>query len=214
MLRFPYRRVWTEPGPAIASPRLGLFRRLIRLLTGQSASTQQAPTPVHDNAPRPVVSIRIRGPVASRRLKSALLHTGSQDTPNCRSAFPGRREPPRLIESGTVRSGWKARPTNSLQSPMALAEPLGILLGGDRQAIKWRGQRYWVEFHDVELELTHNDLAWRWRAHVGFTPAPLSYALLGHRGCLDLLDAKFCGADQVVELETNRRYPGIVGPAA
>ena len=180
MLRFPYRRVWAEPGPAIDSPRLGLFRRLIRLLTGQFASTQQAPTRAHDNAPRPVVSIRIRGPVASRRLKSALLDTGSQDT----------------------------------LFPMALAEPLGILLGGERRAIKWRGQRYWVEFHDVELELTQNDLAWRWRAHVGFTPAPLSYALLGHRGCLDFLDAKFCGADQVVELETNRRYPGIVGPAA
>src|SRR2546422_3439245 len=28
---------------------------------------------------------------------------------NCRSAFPGRREPPRFIESWTVRSGWKAR---------------------------------------------------------------------------------------------------------
>jgi hypothetical protein len=118
--------------------------------------------------------------VAARRLKSALLDTGSQDT----------------------------------LFPMALAEPLGILLGGERYGIKWRGQRYLVEFHEVELELMQNELVWRWRARVGFTAAPLTYALLGHRACLDFLDAKFCGADQVVELDTNRVLPGIIGSAS
>ena len=179
MLRFPYRRVWAEPGPA-GIPPLGLWSRLIRLLTGKLAAAQQPPARVSDNAPRPVISIRIRGPVASRRLKSALLDTGSQDT-----LFPA-----------------------------ALAEPLGIPLGGERQAIRWRGQRYWVEFHTVELELAQDQIAWRWQARVGFTPAPLAYALLGHRGCLDFLDAKFCGADQVVEIEVNRMFPGIAGPTS
>jgi hypothetical protein len=96
---------------------------------------------------------------------------------------------------------------------MELAEPFGIPLGGERAAIRWRGQRYWVEFHPVELELAQNGIVWRWRARVGFTPAPLSYGLLGHRGCLEFLDAKFRGADQIVEVETNRALPGTVGPA-
>ena len=80
MLRFPYRRLWSESRPVGGSPTLGLFSRLILLLTGKRAAAQRHPTSVSDNAPRPVVSIRIRGPVASRRLKSALLDTGSQDT--------------------------------------------------------------------------------------------------------------------------------------
>jgi len=178
MFRFSYRRVWAESGPVVAPPPPGLLSRLIRLLTSKLVATHHPPTTVSDNAARPVVSIRIRGPVASRRLKSALLDTGSQDT-----LFPA-----------------------------ALAEPLGILLGGERQTIRWRGQRYWVEFHTVELELGQEQVTWRWQARVGFTPAPLSYALLGHRGCLDFLDANFRGADQVVEIEVNRLFPGIVGP--
>jgi hypothetical protein len=179
MLRFPYRRVLAEPRTIVSSQPLGLWSRLIRLLTGELTAAQPT-TRVSDSAPRPVVSIRIRGPVASRRLKSALLDTGSQDTP----------------------------------FPAALAEPLGVPLGGERQTIRWRGQRYWVEFQTVELELAQEQVAWRWQARVGFTPAPLAYALLGHRGCLDFLDAKFCGADQIVEIEVNRMFPGIVGPRA
>ncbi len=93
---------------------------------------------------------------------------------------------------------------------MALAQPLGIPLGGQRYGITWRGQRYWVEFHEVELELTQNGVAWRWRTRVGFTAAPLTYALLGQRGCLEFPDARFFGADQMVELETNRLFPGTV----
>lgn len=94
---------------------------------------------------------------------------------------------------------------------MELAEPLGIVLGGERQSVRWRGQQFWVEFHIVELELAQDSQTWRWRARVGFTPAPLAYALLGQRGCLEFLDAKFCGADQVAELQVNRAFPGNVG---
>jgi hypothetical protein len=122
------------------------------------------------------VSVRIQGPAAARRLKYALLDTGSQDT----------------------------------LFPVELAEPLGIVLGGESQSIRWRGQRYSVEFHAIELELTQGGISWRWRARAGFTPAPLAYALLGHGGCLEFLDATFRGADQVVDLETNRTFPGIV----
>src|SRR6266699_116855 len=58
------------------------------------------------------------GPVAARRLKSALLDTGAQDT----------------------------------LFPMELADALGIHLGGERDAIRWRGQRYWVEFCQWALQ--------------------------------------------------------------
>lgn len=173
MLRFPYRRVWAELSPAVGFSPRGLLSRLIRFLTGQSAQTRQPIPHAGDTFPRPFVSVRIKGPLSARRLRSALLDTGCQDT----------------------------------LFPMALAQPLGIVLGGERKTIKWRGRPYWVEFHDVELELKRNEVVWRWRVRVGFTPAPLSYALLGQRGCLEFLDAKFCGADQAVELEMNRLFP-------
>jgi hypothetical protein len=171
MLRFPYRRTWPEPGAGVVPGFLGRF---FRRLTGGAVVATHAP--VRESEPRPVVSVRIKGPTGSRRLKSALLDTGSQDT----------------------------------LFPFELARPLGIVLGGERRAISWRGKRYWVDFQVAELELTQYDVTWRWRARVGFTSAPLSYALLGQRGCLDILDAKFFGADQVVEFETNRAFPGTI----
>jgi hypothetical protein len=167
---FPYRRVATEARSTLASPP-GFFLRLVHVLTGRGFTS---PIPkATEIVPRPFVSVRIRGPVGSRRLRSALLDTGSQDT----------------------------------LFPLELAAPLGIVLGGERQTIKWRGQRYWVEYQIAELELAQTGVAWRWRYRVGFTRAPLTYALLGQRGCLDFLDAKLCGADQTVELETNRAFP-------
>jgi len=161
-----------------------LLVRIIHFLGGKRAaapgSISRPGDIVGDSAARPLVSVRIQGPVAARRLKYALLDTGSQDT----------------------------------LFPMELAEPLGINLGGERQAIKWRGQPYWVEFHTVELEITESGTVCRWRARVGFTPAPLSYALLGQRGCLEYLDATFRGADQIAELEMNRLFPGTVRSAS
>jgi hypothetical protein len=132
-----------------------------------------------DTIARPIVTLRIRGPVAARRLKYALLDSGSVDT-----LFPAE-----------------------------LAEPLGIVLGEEKRSIHWRGQRFWVEYHILEFELTKGGVVWRWRARAGFTAAPLSYALLGQRGCLDFLDVTFRGADQLAELDTNRTFPGTVQSA-
>jgi hypothetical protein len=179
MFRFPYRRVGAEPLRAIASVQPNFLARLMSLLTGKPRTTGASVGSASEHITRPVVSVRIRGPIASRRLKSALLDTGSQDT----------------------------------LFPMELAEPLGVILGGERAALKWRGQSYWVEFQTVELELVQDGIAWRWRARVGFTPAPLGYALLGQRGCLEFVDATFRGADQIVELETNRAFHGNTGSA-
>ena len=141
MFRFPYRRLQPERVPPITSPPRGLLLRLFRLLTGKRAEVPESVSRTRDlvshSAARPFVSIRMQGPVAGRRLKYALLDTGSQDT----------------------------------LFPMELAEPLGIVLGGERQAIRWRGQRYWVEFHALDLELTQSGIVWRWRARAGFTPA-------------------------------------------
>jgi hypothetical protein len=114
MLRFPYRRLQPERAPTAAPPMPGLLSRLLRLLGGrtESGSLSKASGLVSESEARPFVSVRIQGPVAARRLKYALLDTGSQDT-----LFPA-----------------------------ALAEPLGTVLGGEKQIIRWRGQRYEVEF--------------------------------------------------------------------
>jgi hypothetical protein len=119
MFRFPYRRALVQPSAAATSAQPGFFVRLIRFLTGKSPTTQLAGISPTENPPRPFVSIRVKGPVAGRRLKSALLDTASQDT----------------------------------LFPMELAEPLGIILGAVRTAVRWRGKRHWVEFHTVEMEL-------------------------------------------------------------
>src|SRR5262245_34166816 len=174
MFRIPYQQLPIKPAQPILSPPLSLLARIVRMLTGK-------PSPPHAGiftlgSYRPFVSIRVRGTVAARWLKYALLDTGSEDT---------------LL-------------------PMELAERLGIMLGGDRQAVMWRGRRFWVEFHVVEFELTQEATTWRWRARAGFTPAPLSYALLGQRGWLEFMDVNFRGADKIAELETNRLFPGSV----
>ena len=176
MLRFPYRRLGVKALPAPAR-RPSWLVQLLHALIGKPAAEERAPSSLSrsaaDDPPRPFVSVRIKGPTAARRLKSALLDTGSQDT-----LFPAE-----------------------------LAAPLGIILGGERRAIRWRGQRHEVEFHIVELELADGANVLCWRGRVGFTAAPLAYALLGQRGCLEYFDTKFRGADQIVELESNRALP-------
>jgi hypothetical protein len=94
--------------------------------------------------------------------------------------------------------------------PSGVAPLIGVVLGGRQQKLRWRGQSYPIEFQTVELELAQGGTAWRWRALVGFSTAPLAYPLLGQQGCLEFMDAKFRGADQVVELETDRLFPGSV----
>jgi hypothetical protein len=180
MLRFPYRRLEAQRPPAVPSASPGWAWRFFRLLMGGRTAQPESATrpgePAAHSEARPFVSLRIRGPVAARRLRHALLDTGSQDT-----LFPA-----------------------------ALAEPLGIVLGGEKHRLRWRGQGYWVEFHILELELAEAATTWRWRARAGFTSAPLAYALLGQRGCLEFLDATFRGADQAAELDTNRMFPGTI----
>jgi hypothetical protein len=164
MLRFPYQRLHPARLPANAVRPPSLLTRILRLLTGKrDAPSIQATTElIADSAARPFVTIRIQGPVAARRLRYALLDTGSQDT-----LFPAE-----------------------------LAEPLGIVLGGTTRRIRWRGQPFAVELHIVELELGRDGITWRWRARVGFTTAPLAYALLGQHGCLEFLDATFRGGSK------------------
>jgi hypothetical protein len=58
------------------------------------------------------------------------------------------------------------------------------------------------------LLLTDNGSSWRWPAVVGFSPAPLRYPILGQSACLQFIDARFLGANLLVELETNHTYHG------
>jgi len=61
---------------------------------------------------------------------------------------------------------------------------------------------------DADLVLTDEISVWRWRALIGFTPAPIRYPILGQAGCLQFFDARFLGASLAVELEVNQTYPG------
>jgi hypothetical protein len=95
--------------------------------------------------------------------------------------------------------------------PFALAVLLGATLKGDTgHGLRWRGQSYSLRFADVTFELSDGIQLWRWPAVVGFSPAPIRYPLLGLSGCLHFFDARFLGDDQVVELETNRSFAGLV----
>jgi hypothetical protein len=91
-----------------------------------------------------------------------------------------------------------------------LAALLGIVLkAGAAHAVRWRGLPYSLRFGDVDLELSDESGAvWRWPATVGFSSAPLRYPILGNAGCLRFFDVLFRGDDLMVELETNRSYPG------
>jgi hypothetical protein len=62
----------------------------------------------------------------------------------------------------------------------------------------------------VELELTDGSAGYQWQTTVGFSAAPIAYALLGIRGCLQFFDAIFCGKDLAVELTINRSFQGTV----
>jgi hypothetical protein len=93
--------------------------------------------------------------------------------------------------------------------PLALAGLLGVAPRPDGGfGLRWRGQGYPLRFGDVALELYDGLLLWRWSAVVGFSSAPLRYPVLGLCGCLQFFDARFLWEPQIVELETNRFYPG------
>jgi hypothetical protein len=95
-----------------------------------------------------------------------------------------------------------------------LAETIGVMLRGKEDAgIRWRGKRYGVEYQTVTLQLTQGGVTWTWDTLVGFSSAEIGIALLGQKGCLEFLDAKFFGARQVVELETNSSFPGTISAA-
>jgi hypothetical protein len=93
--------------------------------------------------------------------------------------------------------------------PLDTARRINVPLRPDTgHRVRWRGQLHALRFGDVDLLLTDNSSTWRWSAVVGFSPAPLRYPILGQASCLQFFDARFFGADLVVELETNRTYSG------
>jgi hypothetical protein len=94
--------------------------------------------------------------------------------------------------------------------PEALAAPLGLDLSqapqGTAAGVGSAGVP--VKYAQVRLRLTDGHEFREWPAHVGFTPAPLPYALLGFAGCLQFFSAHFHGDREEVELTVNGLYPG------
>jgi hypothetical protein len=98
--------------------------------------------------------------------------------------------------------------------PLDTAQRIGArLLPETGHQVRWRGQAHPLRFGDVDLVLDDGSAVWRWRAVVGFSPAPLRYPILGNSGCLQFFEVRFRGAALVVEFEINPSYPGTNSPA-
>ncbi|MCE9526428.1 MAG: hypothetical protein K8R36_10275 [Planctomycetales bacterium] len=67
-----------------------------------------------------------------------------------------------------------------------------------------------MQYGDLDFEVTSGGSGFQWQASVGFSAAPIPYALLGIRGCLQFFDATFCGKDLAIELTINRSFQGTV----
>lgn len=67
-----------------------------------------------------------------------------------------------------------------------------------------------MQLGTIELELTDGSAGYQWQANVGFSSAPIKYALLGIRGCLQFFDATFYGKELAVEITINRSFQGTV----
>jgi hypothetical protein len=93
--------------------------------------------------------------------------------------------------------------------PLDVAALIGVeLRPGTNHSVRWRGRRHKLEFADVHLALTDNVEIWRWPAVVAFSNAPIRYPLLELAGCLQFFDVSFRGEQRVVEIDTNRSFPG------
>jgi hypothetical protein len=93
--------------------------------------------------------------------------------------------------------------------PLAVLGLIGVAPRRESgHGLRWRGQAFPLRFADVTFELSDHFQVWQWSAVAGFSQAPLRYPILGLCGCLQFFDARFLGASRLVELETNRSYPG------
>jgi len=74
--------------------------------------------------------------------------------------------------------------------------------------VRFRGSLHPLRFAAVELIIADDSSSCRWTAVVAFSPAPLSYPILGNGGCLEFFDVRLLGADLMIELETNWKFVG------
>ena len=64
-----------------------------------------------------------------------------------------------------------------------------------------------LKYAEVTFRLAKGGEQREWRAWVGFTSVPLTYALLGFAGFLQFFTATFYGDREEVELAVNSLYP-------
>jgi hypothetical protein len=183
MLRFPYQVLPVAPARLASLGNWARIQRFLQALFGK------------------VLPQRGHGAEVGPSPKTAPLRPFVQI--RIRGFGKARRFRLALVDTGSVSTVF----------PSEVAPLIGVVLGGRQHTLHWRGQTYPIEFQTVELELEQAGTLWRWRAPVGFSSAPLAYPLLGLQGCLEFMDAKFLGADHLVELEIDRLFPGNVAGA-
>jgi hypothetical protein len=74
--------------------------------------------------------------------------------------------------------------------------------------IRWRGSLHPLRYASVELSMSDDVAECRWQAVIAFSPAPLTYPILGNAGCLEFFDIRLLGADLWIELEPNWKFQG------
>ena len=104
----------------------------------------------------------------------------------------------RLIVDALVDSG-----SDITLLPARIASELGIDLSTAEEAPLSTGLGIMGKYRrcDVQLELRWNGEVHRWRASVGFFPAPMRYSLLGTKGFFEFFDFQYRAANHAFELQ-------------
>lgn len=95
--------------------------------------------------------------------------------------------------------------------PGTLATTLRVQLSPPTvHLLRWRGNDFPIRYGKMDLQISADGQRCRWTTTVSFSSAPLPYPLAGVAGFLEFFDASFLGADNVLELDPNRNFPGSI----
>src|SRR5262249_15434392 len=94
--------------------------------------------------------------------------------------------------------------------PMSLAIQLGVDLTGaaEGESRVVGGSVVPYVYASASLRVADVSESYEWTAMVGFTNAPLRWAILGHTGCLEFFDVQLLGKRRESVVVPNASFPG------
>lgn len=105
-----------------------------------------------------------------------------------------------LLDTGADDTVFPEIAANRLGLDLSQAPSLSVVRVG--------GPPILVRYAAVELRITDGTDFASWEAMNGFSSMTMKHPLLGYAGFMQYFTVTFRGADEVVELERNRLYPG------